>query len=75
MSKHCQYHGARQESGKEKRMGEAAVAPEVAVMDAESKPDHIKVRNHGAGYPQHPDAFWRAWAVEAGAYAEGCHRM
>ncbi len=64
-----QRHGARQESGEEKRVGEAAVAPEVAIMDAESKSDHVKIGNHGAGHARDPNSLWRAWAVETGPYA------
>ena len=69
MTKRRQHHGARQESGEEKRMGEAAVAPEVAIADAESKPDHVKVGHHGADYPHDPDSLWRAWAVETDPHA------
>jgi hypothetical protein len=51
------------------------VAPEVTVPDAESESDHIKIGKHGAERAHDPNSFWRAWAVEASAYAEGRERM
>jgi hypothetical protein len=63
-------HSARQEGGQYQGMPESAVAPEVTVTDAESKSDYIKVGNHGACRAHQPDTFWRARAVEAGAYGE-----
>jgi hypothetical protein len=56
-------------------MCESAVAPEVAVVDAEPESEHIEVGNHGASCADHPDSLWRAWAVEAGANANGGYGM
>src|SRR5260370_24889892 len=42
MAKHSQRHGARQESGKENRMREPAVAPEVAIHNG----CRIEIRSH-----------------------------
>jgi hypothetical protein len=56
-------------------MCESTMAPKVAVTDAKPESNHIKVGYHGAGRAGHPNSFWGAWAVEAGAYAKGCHSM
>ncbi len=64
-----------QESREEKRVRESAVTPEVTVPDAESETKHVNIRNYRAERSDNPNSFWRAWAVEAGAYAEGRDRM
>jgi hypothetical protein len=51
------------------------MAPKVAVTDAKPESNHIKVGYHGAGRAGYPNSFWGGWAVEAGAYAKGCHSM
>ena len=66
---------ACQESREEKRVRESAVTPEVAVPEAESEAKHVNIGNHRAERPDNPNSFWRAWAVETGAYAEGGDRM
>jgi len=60
-----------QESREEKRVRESTVTPEVGVPDAESEAKHVNIGNHRTERPDNPNSFWRAWAVEAGAYAEG----
>ena len=66
---------ACQESREEKRVRKSAVAPEVAIMDAKSEAKHVNIGNHRAERPDNANSFWRAGAVEAGSYAEGCYRM
>jgi hypothetical protein len=73
--KFYEQHSACQESREEKRVRESAVTPEVAVLDAESEAKHVYIGNYRAARPDNPNSFWRAWAVEAGAYAEGRDRM
>jgi hypothetical protein len=50
---------------------ESAVTPEVTVPDAESKAKYVNIGNDRAERPDNPNSYWRAWAVKAGAYAEG----
>jgi hypothetical protein len=73
--KSYEHYGARHDSGKKKRVRESAVAPEVTIADAESEAKDVNIGNYRAERPHDPNPFWRAWAVEAGTYAEGCHRM
>jgi len=54
---------------------EPTVAPEVAVMNAESESDHIEVGNHRAKHARDPNSLWHAGAVETGPYAEGYNPM
>jgi len=54
---------------------ESTVTPEVTVADAESEAKHVNIGNYRAERSDNPNSFWGAWAVEAGAYAEGCDRM
>ena len=68
-------HGAGQESGENKGMSESAVAPEVAVMDPESKSDYVQVGDHRAGRSYHPNPIWGAGAIETGADAKRCDRV
>ena len=56
-------------------MREAAVAPRVAVLDAELKSDDVEVGGHRAGGSRYPNPFWGAWAVETGADAHGSDRV
>ena len=52
-------------------MGEAAMTPEVAVMDAQMEADDVEVGDDGADGAGDEDAFGRSWAIESCADAEG----
>jgi hypothetical protein len=39
--------------------------------DAEWKAKYVNIGNDRAERPDNPNSYWRAWAVKAGAYAEG----
>ena len=56
-------------------MRKAAVAPEIAIMDAESEAKYVNIGNDRAERPDNPNTLWRAWVVETGAYTEGRDRM
>ena len=68
-------YGGRQERREQKRVGESAVAPEVAVADAEPETEHVEVGDRRAGCADDPNAFWRARAIETGSDAKGSHRV
>ena len=73
--KSYEQRSASQESREEKRVRESAVAPQVTVPDAEPEAEHVNIGNDRAERPDNPNLFWRAWPIEAGAYAEGRDRM
>ena len=58
-----------QDCGEEEGMGESAVAPKVAVADAEVEADDIQVGQDRAERSGDQDAFGHAGTVEAGADA------
>jgi hypothetical protein len=62
---------ARQESGENQPMNETAMSPEIAVVDAETESNRIKVGYHRAQHASHPDALRNLRSVEAGADAQG----
>jgi len=68
-------YGGRQQRREKKGVRESAVAPEVAVADAEPETEHIEIGNHRAGGADDPNAFWRARAIEASSDAKGGHRV
>jgi hypothetical protein len=68
-------HGAGQKRCEKKGVCESAVTPEVAVMDPESKSDHVQVGDHRAGCPSYPDPFWRAGTTETGSDAKRSHHV
>jgi len=68
-------YGSCQQRSEKKGVRESAVAPEVAVTDAESESDHIKIGNHRADRARHPNSSWYARAVETRTNAEGCNNM
>ena len=74
-AKSYEHHGACHESGEKKGVREPAVAPEVAVPDAESEASNVNIGNYRAQWPNNPDPFWRVRAVEAGPDAYCGHSM
>jgi hypothetical protein len=57
--------------GKEERVREAAVAPEVGIRDAEAEADYIEVGDDRAESAYDEDTFGRARFIKAGADSEG----
>ncbi len=68
--KHGDCYEGSQAGCEEEGMTESAVAPEVAVANAEVEADDIQVWQDRAERSGEPDAFGRAGAMEAGAEAE-----
>jgi len=75
LSKSYKHPSTCKQSGEKNGVRESAVAPEVAVMDAESESNHIEVGNHRADRARHPNSSWYARAVETRTNAEGCNNM
>jgi hypothetical protein len=65
----------RQKSGEDQRMRESAMPAEVAVPNIKSKPDHIKVGNHGADYTSDPYPLRHIRSVKARPDAQGGDRV
>jgi hypothetical protein len=61
--KHAKSNDAREKSGEHQRVSESTMSPEVAVMDAEAKPDHVEVGDYGA---RHVPMLRAATACEKG---------
>jgi len=74
-SEHDYGDGACQKSGEEQRMRESAMPPEIAVVDAESKPDHVEVGNNRADSTSDPHALWNLRVGETGSDAQGRDRV
>jgi hypothetical protein len=60
----CQYHG------KEKRVSETAMTPEITVVNAKSEADHVDVGNDGTCCAPSPNTLWDFRAIEAGSDPE-----
>jgi hypothetical protein len=66
---------SRQECSKDQGMGETAMAPKVAVVDAEVEADDVQVGNDRTERTRYPYAFGNAGSVEAGADAKGSYSV
>lgn len=75
MPKYEEHDETCQKSSEDKGMGKAAMAPKVAVTDAETKADDIHIRNDRTENSEHPDSLWGARLVETGSNAESYHRV
>jgi hypothetical protein len=56
-------------------MRESSMPPEVPVVDAEPKPDHIEVGDYGTQHASDPDALGNFRSIKARADAQGGDRM
>jgi len=61
--------------GKDQRLRQAAMSPEVAVPDTKPKANHVKIRNNRAQDASHPDTLGDLGSIETGSYAEGRDRV
>src|ERR1700687_2018920 len=56
-------------------MRKSTMTPKVAVTNTKSKPDHVKIRKHGAHNTRHPNTFGHLRSVEKGSDAQGGDRV
>lgn len=68
-------HRGGQQSGKHKGVRKSPVAPKVAIVNAKSKTNDVKIRDYRAKHACHPNALWSAGPVETCSDAEGRNRM
>ena len=68
-------YGGRQQRREKKGVRESAVAPEVAVADAEAEADDVEIGDDRAERSDYPDALQRAGTIKACSNTEGSYRM
>jgi hypothetical protein len=68
-------NGGGQQRREQQRMREPAMAPEVAVANAEAETDDVKVGSDGADGASHEDASWRGRPREGESDAQGSNRV